>query len=162
MIGSILELIMPLAQDAIKLGVDEVRKRADFKNLRLVLRERLHREVRLNVEIAEELGIERPKAVLSLRTAAIEQLFDQPFPLRVLFDEEFSLAARELIVGKDRQNKTYERRIEGIKTEGDLIERLWIRVAVARLRAENGKSLGDVRYIERLFKGLEASLRGGS
>ena len=159
MLSGILSLVLPLAHDAIKLGLDVVKKRTDFKNLQILLREQLLREVRLNIEILKELGIDHAKSVILLRTGMIEQICEQPLPVSLLFNEVISQEVRSTIFGKDGHKTSYVRRISGIKTEADLIERILFRVAVAKLRAENGSEKGDIAYIKRLLMGLECSLR---
>lgn len=159
MFSGILSMVLPLAHDAVKFGLAEVEKRADFKNLQIVLREQLLREVRLNLEILKELGIDHTKSVMLLRTEVMQQICEQPLPVSLLFNGAVSQEVRSTILGKGGQRASYARWISGVKTESDLIERIWFRVAVAKLRAENNSDMGDVAYIKRLLMGLECSLR---
>lgn len=156
---SIISLVSPFAQEAVRVGIDALKTRSDVANLRVVLRRRLEREVRLNLEIFKELGVGQPKAVLALNTIVLEQLFSQVLPLDFLFERPLSEKVKEIIIGKKNSKRTYARYISTIQTEGELIERMWIRLAVAKVRAENGKSLGDVEYLRRMMAGLSASLK---
>jgi hypothetical protein len=152
-------LIVPIITSATQAistqGIEAFFEKQEGRNLRDMLRERLLREMRFNSELLSHRGLESIQKVDQLDARALEFVFSQPLPLKALFPRLLSEDDKTKIAGSSQRAK---QRINGLLGEADLIERVWLRMSIAKFRARNGLPLGDVDYLSHLIIGLRLSL----
>lgn len=139
--------------------------------LRAALREQLRREARYNHEVLALALVPRrgadsddhlPTAVVldKLRFNALDTLLKQPFPVAKVLRRELSVSANSLLsAGAEDLDGRYVRWIQGIQSESDLLERIWLRFYVASARHDLQIGQADLRYLRHLIGALEVTLR---
>lgn len=135
--------------------------------LKAALRDRLHREVRLNLEVWKlfESSKDKPepsKLADLLSMDAFREVCTLNLPLSELMaDEDLPEKAQQLLQqkGVDKPNKNYTNWARDIRTEVDLIERIWHRLHVLKVRQQLGGALGDGAYLIHLHRVLAMSLQ---
>lgn len=141
--------------ELVEVGQEKFRARSDVKNLRQLIRQRLLRELRLNDELLSYRTIDDAVRLKAIETSALSAVMHQSIPLEMFFDKTLSEATlQRLAKGDGRQ----VRRVAGIKTEKDLLERWWHRVSLAKIRLELAGKTGDLAYLRRLCFCLRLAL----
>lgn len=128
-------------------GVSKIEDNEQVSTLRMLLRERVRREARLNREILEDTKLDLKVRIQKLETAALEYVYSQAIPLAVLFNAELNEAMMAIFAGDSERHKMH---FLLLKTEADLVERLFHRIKLAQLRVNENVSPGDVSYLKKL------------
>lgn len=149
----------------IEKGIDVKNKTQESELLRTAVRERLGREVRLNLAMWN-LPAARPRpkvfaAMVSME--AIEAVCMLNLPLRIVLDEEsLSITARKFLDtgGEgDSSDGNFRRWAAGITSEVILVERIWHRLRVLKFRQVLDGSLGNLAYLMHLHRAMEITLQ---
>jgi hypothetical protein len=139
----------------LKLGFKNFETSEDARILRVVLAERLLREIKFNLEIINEFKKGKEDFLQEIDSRVVEGIFSQPLPISILFPDQIP---HELLEKTIAGNKKHLNWMAGISTEADLIERISQRVAVAKCRDRNKTSSGDIQYLEKLMRCLKEAL----
>ncbi len=158
------DLLIELFRNAGAGWLSRRRNREKTAQVKKFLREKIRRELAVNRAIIDDFrndttlsDVEKgARSVLLLKTDAMADIFSDAIDLDELLPLELSEGLKKIMAGNDGQRA---RRIATIKSESELFERIWLRVAVAKVRAAENLSVGDVLYIHQLMLGLELSLR---
>ena len=153
MIGTILPSTISITEILIKL----FQEGKESKELKTAIRDRLRREVSYNLAIFKLLQGKKknilPVIISNLKTAAAEELVTLPFPVDKILDQELSDNTKAGLAYNS--NKNYAKWSENIKTEKDLLERLFLRMNVARIRVNHEAGTGDIGYLKLLMSTFE-------
>lgn len=128
-------------------GVSKIEDDKQVSTLRMLLRERVRREARLNREILEDAKLDLKVRIQKLETAALEYVCSQAIPLAVLFNGELNEAKMAVFAGDSEKHKMH---FLMLQTEADLVERLFHRIKLAQLRVNENVSPGDISYLKKL------------
>ncbi|NLA90601.1 MAG: hypothetical protein GX843_03035 [Synergistaceae bacterium] len=166
------ELLLGPAKKLLEMGIETFRKSEDLKTLTVVVQDKILRETRYNLEIFQQLlrkkvdgSFSNPEEIRlalteAIRASAFDELDNGCIPLSFLFP---------LDAGKEKWPKNpekwgdvekYLQHTESIKTQADLLERLYHRIFLLKTYGECGKIHGDLRYICFLLMALNNSLKG--
>ena len=119
-----------------------------------IIREVLHRELRLNAELAKEArelpsqereGQLVPALLNSMQTSGFDALSSSGIPLTKVFPERWSLQETEKV--------TYAQHLKKIHCVSDLVERAYHRTRVQKIRYQVGQSKNQqaVNYLAVLL-----------
>lgn len=136
-------------------GVEAIKKSAEAKHLRRIVRERLMRELRFNDELLKYDKFKEGERVAAIETEALDFIMSQPMPLGVFFDLAEPLDLKVFIKAQNDKHTSWGMTIN---SEGELVERWWHRVRLAQLKQKAGLSPGDLEYLRLLCRALHASL----
>lgn len=161
-----MELLSGLIGTIFSKGLDHWNGSREARLVKLALRDRLHREVRLNLEIWKLFDQRKnkptPEVLASLLSVkAFDEICTLNFPLSELLGAEClpSDVSRHLqLEGKPNANKKFKQRVKSITSEVDLIERIWHRLHILKARQQLSGSLGDIDYLKHLLVGLDIAL----
>lgn len=157
MLGSIISATPAIS----KLLLEFFSDKKDNQELKAAVRDRLKREISFNVALFDLLSGKKnltlDKLILNLKSDAIEELVTLPFPINKILKSELEEPSLELL--KKTENKNHKKWSANIKSEIDLLERIWLRLQVARIRIENNAGVGDTAYLKLLLLTMEKSLR---
>ena len=148
--------MMDLLKTVMEKGIKRVEDNIALKNFRSVIRERLVREVKFNLEVLKDEHLSIQEKMSELDIKVIEFVFSQPLPLEIFFSTTLPKDAEAQLLKLKNRGWSEEN-----FSEVNLIERLWLRVSIAKLRTRHEASPGDIKYLGRLFLCLRESLRGG-
>lgn len=152
-------IFTPIIGDLVKTlmgkGVNKLEEDEQISTLRMLLRERVRREARFNREILDDAKLDLNVRIQKLDTRALEYVCNQAIPLAVLFNGELNNLKMDIFAGENQQHKMH---FLMLKTEADLVERLFHRIKVAQLRVNEGISPGDVSYLKKLNMAARAHL----
>lgn len=161
-----MELLSGLIGTIFSKGLDYWNGSREARLVKLALRDRLHREVRLNLEIWKLFDQRKNKptpeflaSLLSIK--AFDEVCTLNFPLSELLGTERlspNVCRHLQLEGKTNANKRVRQRVKSISTEVDLIERIWHRLHILKERQQLGGSLGDNDYLKHLLVCLDISL----
>jgi hypothetical protein len=151
-----IDIVSSLAKGVFEKGHVAFTKHGEFKYLVSAFREQLRRELRLNVEIIDELILRSPQskaieanqyinAFESLRTGYFDSLAAGVVPLSALLPNEID----EKIYPKS--NKQYIKNCSNDKTLHQLIERTYFRLEVAKIFSRSAGSKIDIGYLKFLI-----------
>ena len=146
------------------LSAERWARSTEVRFLRDALRERLHREVRLNLELYEILSDEGqlPRFDELMYADAFREVSLLNLPLsRILGSDPLPTEVRDLLLQKAAvtPHGNFVNWSQNIHSEIDLIERVWHRMRVLRIRARIDGSLGNLEYLHHLLRALDGSLR---
>ena len=136
-------------------GIEEIKKSAEAKHLRLMVRERLGRELRFNDELLKYDKFKEGERVSVIETEALDFIMSQPMPLGVFFNLSEPLDPSIFINSPNDNHTSWGMTI---KSEGELVERWWHRVRLAQLKQKAGLPPGDLAYLHLLCRALHTSL----
>ena len=136
-------------------GVGSIKKSAEGKHLRHMVRERLVRELKLNDELLKYDKFTESERVSAIETEALNFIVSQPMPLGVFFDMVEPLDLNAFIKTPNDKHTSWGMTI---KSEGELVERWWHRVRLAQLKQKAGMPPGDFEYLHLLCRALHANL----
>jgi hypothetical protein len=136
-----------------KIG-QELERHSAVRNLRIVIRERLKREINFNLEILKEDRIPIESRIEELDISVVQFLFSQPLPLNAFLTTELPANAEQKLKKLEHRNWSVEN-----YSEVNLLERIWLRISVAKMRSKHCISPGDVEYLGELFICLFDSLK---
>jgi len=148
------DFLSPVIAGLFKTGMDKWKDDTTFKTLRLAIRDRLRREARLNAELLRNLRTKEIVASELLSTKALEEIFQMPIPVVNILDKELSDDVKS-IFDKNKQHKKWA---ENIKTESDLVERLWQRTRMFQIRMESRTGKPDTSYLQKLNAAMAMTL----
>ena len=150
-------LISPAISTLLQLGREKWVNGKELKTLQKVLRERLAREMRYNVELSRIPEFNDEQKIHAFDMSMIKHVFSQPLPLQDLFPTKLD---KEMIDNFPQHifNKANKIRMSSDQTEADLIERIWHRYSIAKLKLSNDFNAGDTKYIRGLVLVLDANL----
>ena len=151
-------LITPAISTLLQLGREKWVGTSELKTLRKVLRERLAREMRYNVELNKIPEFTDEQKINAFDMRVMNDVFSQPLPLQDLFPTKLD---KEMIedFAPSIFNRANKIRMANDQIEADLIERLWHRHSIAKLKLSNELNAGDTKYLRGLVVVLEANLR---
>lgn len=158
MIDVVSALINPAISSLLKVGHEKWLVSTELKTLRKVLRERLAREVRFNSEIGQIIGLTENQKISAYDLSVISGIFAQALPLQDLFPHKLDKDMIEKLP-ISVFNNSHKIRISVDVTEADLIQRIWHRHAIAKIKISNKLNPGDVKYLRGLISVLEINLR---
>lgn len=143
--------------------LDMIRDMQDVNQRRIAVREQLWREAGFNADVLKLLSGTRITPEQRLRalqfevTAAVLKL---PLPMEEFLAPQLSKDATALLVasppGRDGR---YQHWVAGIMSEQDLLERVWLRYAIADVRIRAGVGRADLDYLRLLIRALATTLR---
>ena len=151
----------------IEKGWDTKTRSAQSRLLRDALRERLAREVRLNLAVWDLCkGKSSQKDIADLLSMeALGSLCSLNLPLRVILDDvSLPLKAKALLKGENRKaliDARFKRWSASIVSEVDLVERSWHRMHVLKSRKNVDGEVGNLDYLFHLLRALEIALKHG-
>ncbi|MDD2546294.1 MAG: hypothetical protein PHI55_08435 [Burkholderiaceae bacterium] len=161
-----IELFSGMAPALISLGLEKWGTAKEARLLRAAIRDRLHREVKLNLEVwklydkAEQPAIDLADLV---SVAAFNEVCSLNLPLWAVLADRPALSptvqGHLQQTGNAQRNGNYVRLTADIATEIDLIERIWHRLRVLKARHSLDGSLGDCAYLMHLHAALDLHLR---
>lgn len=159
-----MDLLSGIVSTIASLGAEQWRRSSEVGFLRDALRERLHREVRLNLELYEILSEEEqlPRFDELMSADAFLEVCSLNLPLsRILGSDPLPTEVRDLLLqkGAATPNGNFVNWSQNIQCEIELIERVWHRMRVLRIRGRIDGSLGNLEYLRHLLRALDASLR---
>lgn len=157
-----LEMLGPLANAAVtqvlKLGLDKWQTSKELRVLRQLLRERLAREMRFNVEWHHIAPLNQQQIIECYDTSTTQELFRQPLPLSMLFPKELDQNIIDNmpsnILGLNHKNW-----IRPLTNEAELIERFWHRYSVTMFKIRKKLGHGDLKYVMGLASLLQAHVK---
>lgn len=155
-------MIERLLMFSLEKGWGALEKGANTKKLRQAVRARLARETRFNLELWQLSHKKMGKSLFAegCRLDAIEEVCSLSVPISLFFDDNgLNKDAASLLVGDTVTNENYKKWAAEISNEVDLIERVWHRLQLLKIRHAQAVPLGDVRYACHLLRGLDKSLR---
>jgi len=158
-----INILGQLLSKAIDMGVDVVTSNKQFKQLKQVVIEKTARELRFNSEL---LGERIPKSDLadekvidiligSLSTDSFDELIKSSVPLIIIFDE-YILDANDWLAYQKTLKKESRQMLgwaKGIKSQAELIERIYHRTKIIKLFCTMNmrKGLVSIQYIKFLI-----------
>ena len=149
--------LTPVISEALKtllgVGAKKFEQSDVLKNLRLVVRERLIREITFNLAVLEDERLLFEERIIELDINVIEFVFSQPLPLKYFLTTSLPKNA-ELHLPKLKGRGW---RVENY-SEINLLERIWLRISVAEVRSKHEASPGDIKYLQNLLFCLRDSL----
>lgn len=148
-------------------SLDGRAKSAESSMLREALRERLAREVRLNLAMWD-LPATKPQPEIFASLVCIEA-FDAictlNLPLRLILNQDgLSISARRYIeaeAAKEKSDSRFKQWTADINNEVVLVERIWHRLRVLRYRQNLNGSFGNLEYLMHLHRALLLTLQPG-
>lgn len=163
-----LDLLLEPAKIFVEKGLDFYKKTQEHKNLRVAVQDRIRREVRFNIAlltefITEKNGVAKHEETIrgglikSLRTSAFDDADSGILPLPLFFEDEL---ANEIWPSKgfDINKEKYKEWLKAVKTQYDLLERVYHRIRIAKTFAECGKIHGDLDYVRFMLIAFEKSI----
>ena len=135
------------------------------KLFRAAIRDRLRREVRFNLEVFELLNEKKfpvESILAAMEFSAISELFHLPIPVQKILNSHGLHDSAKAVLEQQyaiKQNKKHIAWAKTINNECELLERIWQRIAVLRVRTTKEVGQGDVPYLLRLMHAFEATLR---
>lgn len=159
-----LELFSGVFSNLISKGLETWSEAKETELLRAAIRSRLHREVKLNLEIWKLVRKEAENVVLAdlVSSDAFSEICSLNLPLDALLGRDpLPLEVFQLLqqYQNTSANQNYINWAKEIQTEIDLIERIWHRLRVLKVRKELNGSMGDTGYLFHLHAALEICLR---
>ena len=139
-------------------GLDGKAKTTESALLRESLRERLAREVRLNLALwSLPASKPRPDAFATMVSRdAFDAVCTLNLPLRLILDaDKLSDDARALLDNGSNGNPPdarFKQWTAGIRSEVILVERIWHRLRVLQYRQDLDGSLGNLEYLMHLHR----------
>jgi len=119
----------------------------ESKELCQAIRDRLKREISFNLQLFDlqkgKKNMPVSKVIPNLRVEAMEELVTLPFPIDKILKKLSDKAKDKLASSKNKKHRHWA---GNIKNEKELLERLWLRVNVAKIRISNDAGKGDVSY----------------
>lgn len=157
-----LDMLVGPAKEFLKLGIEKYRKNKEFKNLKIAVQDRVRREVNFNLELLadyseakDEKDTDAAKVLLqALRTEAFDQLDAGVLPLILFFEEKLEQA-----IWSEPENKKFMQRVDKVKTQCDLVQRVYHRIRVSQTLAACGKERMDDKYMRFLLRALLESIK---
>ena len=150
-------MIKVLGEKAVAVGVEKLKKSAEFKNTQLILRQRLFREIAFNHEINRLPKITTDQVIANFETTILFELMNQPFLLADLFPRALEADVSSRLDPKILNN-AIRSWIGLLETEADLIEKLAFRLRTHELRKKLGINGGSKSYVRALVEVLYWSL----
>lgn len=156
-----LEIFAQLAASLVpKLLVESLEvwsSRKEIKNLRVLARERLARELYLNLEILQEIQrskgdkADKVATVLApiLTTEAFDRLVDTGLPLSILFEDRLPENIWEAV----KLNKQEQKYVGNLTTSILLLERTYHRIKIYKLKVSVGIERSKLDYLSKLIRG---------
>lgn len=154
-------MIEKLVLLALEKGWGAIERGSDAAKLRLAIRARLARELRFNLELMKSLDNESDclPFIENCRFDALNQICSLTTPLSLFFSEPGrSIKLNEYLKATAADNRKYAQWTKDIESEVDLVERIWHRASILKVRLSNGHSLGDLGYLRHLMQALFQSL----
>lgn len=148
----------------IQKGFDGKEKSYESALLRDSLRERLAREVRLNLAMWDlPASKPRPQAFAAMVSRdAFDSVCMLNLPLRLILDASgLATDAKALLEAgppSDSSDARFKLWAVGITNEIILVERIWHRLCVLKYRQNLDGSLGNLEYLMHLHRALELTL----
>lgn len=151
-----INIVSALAKGVFEKGYAAFIKHGEFKHLTSAFKEQLRRELRLNLEIIDELIYQSPqsksieanryiKAFESLRTVYFDSLAAGVVPLSALLSSDID----EKIYSKS--NPQFIKNCSNDKSLYQLIERTYFRIEVAKIFSSSPGSNIDTGYLKFLI-----------
>lgn len=161
-----LDLLIGPAKDFLQLGIDEFRKRKEYKNLIIAIQDRIRREVRFNIAVLDELlkisddhdDGQYEALVRSLRTDGFDQIDSGMLPLKIFFAEEVAESVWPKGGFTEGEIKQFKGRLKSIKTQYNLLERLYHRIRLAQTFVDLGTVKSDMKYVQFILRAFERSI----
>jgi hypothetical protein len=146
-----------IAEKLLECGVEQLRKSTEFKNTKKAIRASVYRELRLNLELLEEVqkgtgDAELKKSIAEeLEFSASNRLEESVLPWSLFFDGK-----PPIIKTSDKNIKNWTK---NLKSEADWIERTYHRLRILRARWRSGqvRKKESEEYVRWLLKSLKTS-----
>lgn len=160
------ELFSGVTTKLVGLGLEKWGSAKEARLLRAAIRDRLHRDVKLNLEVWKLYEkSEDPATALAdlISVTAFNEVCSLNLPLWAVLSDMPALSRN--VQDHMQQNNVahpngnYSRWTADIHTEIDLIERIWHRLRVLKARCSLDGSLGDCAYLMHLHTALDLHLR---
>lgn len=167
-----LELLIGPAKKLLEMGIETFKKSEDMRTLTVVVQDKILRETRFNLEVFQQI-VKRDKEgafinseevrlalIKALRTTAFDELNNETIPVSLFFPypvDKGKWPKDSRTWGKIEKYLEYT---ESVRTQADLLERLYHRLFLIKTFAECGKLQGDLNYICFLLMALLKSLKG--
>jgi hypothetical protein len=148
-------VIGELVKTLVGKGASAIEDNEQVTTLRMLLRERLRREVRFNRELLSENQLDLSVRIDKLETEVLEYVCAQAVPLEKLFNKALDSDRMRFFAGENASHKMH---MAMLGTEAQLIERLLHRTKLAKLRVAEGVRPGDVSYLKKLIQALQSTL----
>jgi len=162
-----LELLLGPANLFLKRGIESFSKSKDFKNLKAAMHDRVRRECKYNRAILDELKKDDDEdqtlpqeakiaLINSIKTEAFDDINSGVIPLCVFFPDEIDKGKWPAWGNKTEKYMVYT---SSIKSQSDIVERLYHRIAIAKTFAKCSMLRGDMDYLRFLIAILENTLK---
>lgn len=158
MFGPFGDMFSNLLKEFTATGREQLESSILFREARRVVRQRLLREVRLNLDIIDEFADNPAQAVATLDGSAIKQVAEQPLPISLFLFRDLSGDSEVLLSELRKKNSPFRKIGSAIKTESDLIEALWGRLIISNAKVDQVVPASDTKLISVLFQALKATL----
>jgi len=140
----------------------QISKTQEASLVRCAARDRLQRELRLNLEVwkltRRSASSEQLAELLSMD--AFDEVMSLSAPLKVLFlKNALSAKAIEYLL-RDNIDKRFKKWSANINNEVELVERTWYRLRVLKVRRKINGSVGSLAYLMHLHEALDIALKG--
>lgn len=144
-IGVLSTLLRPL----LSVATDDWGKKAEFKTLRHLAYERLSRELHWNAECLWKVSDDSGSQYIELlRTEAFDSLVAASVPLDLLLGEP---VRADWLESEPYCRQQFKHRIESCKTISDLIDRVYNRLWMLKLKHKSELGHGDIQYLINLL-----------
>ena len=164
------ELLLAPAKKLLEVGIDTFKKSEDLKTLTVVVQDKVLRETRFNLEIFEQIlrkGKDgnysnpdkiRLALIKAVRTNAFDELDSGNIPISFLFPRDAEKEKWPRNEERWGDVKKYLDWTGSIKTQSDLLERVYQRLMLLKTYAECGSIYGDLYYVRFLLMALRNTL----
>ncbi len=161
------DLLFGPAKMLIEKGMDHFKKSEELKNLTFVIKDKILRETRFNLEIVQQL-LRRVEAkekgaqlalIKAIRTSAFDELDRGNIPISFLFPSGVDKGNWPKWCDKRVYEERYKKYTKSIDSQADLLERTYHRLYLLKTYAECGEVRGDIDYVCFLLQILRDSLK---
>lgn len=162
-----IELLIEPAKTFVSGGIEAFRKSKEHQNLIVAVQDRIRREIRFNLAIFDEIS-EPEKHAEDLKLGLLRSVIISGFddidagllPLNLFFEEEIQpeIWPRSGFTGQEYLR--FRGWLKGVRSQYDLLERVYHRMRIIRTFAECGKVYGSPVYIRFMLIAFEKSIAG--
>ena len=157
-------IIDKIVEAVIELGYEGYKTSKETKLLRLIVKENIKRELNSNLALLDEVSkVDRTTPIKAdeIKRILISELTFDEFETYCKLHLPLSLLLPSVLDHKNTPKK-YKSRIIDIEYESDLVERIYHRLQILKVRANKDLELGDIKYIRALILYFKRILKSKS
>lgn len=142
-------VLTTLLRPLLSVATDDWSQKAEFKTLRHLALERLSRELHWNAECLWKLTGDSANGYIDfLRTEAFDSLVAASVPLDLLLCETVRV---DWLESEPYSRKRFKQRIENCQIVSDLVDKVYNRLWMLKLRQKSQLPHGDIAYLTDLL-----------